>query len=92
MSDCPDLGELVGGVLQYLAVAGIGPESVTIITAPDAASSDWIDELPDEFADVHTKYTIPTTAKLAAAIFRPPNADAASISIAPWSMPIRSSY
>lgn len=51
----PRLGELVGGVLQYLATAGIGPESVTIITAPGLQSSDWIDELPDEFADVHTE-------------------------------------
>jgi nickel-dependent lactate racemase len=42
-------------VLQYLALAGIGPESVTIITAPGPQATDWIDDLPDEFADVHTE-------------------------------------
>jgi nickel-dependent lactate racemase len=60
----PRLGELVGGVLQYLAVAGIGPEAVTIITAPGPQATDWIDELPDEFADVHTEVHHPDDRKL----------------------------
>lgn len=60
----PRLGELVGGVLQYLAIAGIGPESVTIITAPGPQASDWIDDLPDEFADVHTEVHHPDDRKL----------------------------
>jgi len=51
----PRLGELVAGVLEYLAQAGIGPASVTILTTPRAAPSTWIDELPDEFADVQTE-------------------------------------
>ncbi len=60
----PRLGELVGGVLQYLATVGIGPESVTIITAPGASSTEWVDELPDEFADVHTEVHHPDDRKL----------------------------
>lgn len=60
----PRLGELIGGILQYLASAGIGPESVTIITAPGGQASDWIDELPDEFADVHTEVHHPDDRKL----------------------------
>jgi nickel-dependent lactate racemase len=51
----PRLGELVAGVLDYLAAAGIGPEAVTILSAPEHGSQAWIDELPDEFADVHTE-------------------------------------
>src|SRR5262245_21571215 len=51
----PRLGELVAGVLQYLATIGIGPEAVTILTAPGGQATDWIDDLPDEFADVHTE-------------------------------------
>ena len=60
----PRLGELVGGVLQYLATVGIGPEAVTIITAPGTPTSDWIDDLPDEFADVHTEVHHPDDRKL----------------------------
>jgi nickel-dependent lactate racemase len=51
----PKLGEMVAGVLEYLATAGVGPESVTIITLPDSSSTDWIEDLPDEFADVRTE-------------------------------------
>jgi len=51
----PKLGEMVGGALEYLVVAGIGPEQVTIIIPPGSDSTEWIDELPDEFADVRTE-------------------------------------
>jgi nickel-dependent lactate racemase len=51
----PKLGEMVAGVLEYLAIAGIGPEQVTIIAPPGSEATEWIDELPDEFADVHTE-------------------------------------
>jgi len=51
----PQLGALLTEVLRYLASAGIGPESVTIVTESSTGSQDWIDELPDEFADVHTE-------------------------------------
>jgi nickel-dependent lactate racemase len=60
----PQLGHLVTGVLEYLAVAGIGPDAVTILTIPGATSSDWINDLPDEFADVHTEAHQPGDRKL----------------------------
>src|SRR5580700_2428684 len=47
----PKLGEMVAGVLEYLAQIGIGPEQVTIIIPPGSEANEWIDELPDEFAD-----------------------------------------
>ncbi len=51
----PHLGEMVAGVLEYLASAGIGSDMVTILTPSGGGSSDWIEELPDEFADVRTE-------------------------------------
>ena len=51
----PSVGELVTGVLEYLASAGIGPDYVTIVTTPGSGQAEWIDALPDEFADVHTE-------------------------------------
>jgi nickel-dependent lactate racemase len=51
----PQIGLLVTETLKYLSSAGIGPDSVTILTAPSTGLNAWIDELPDEFADVHTE-------------------------------------
>ena len=50
-TDLPDAAELLAGVLEHLATAGIAPVAVTVVTAP-GARQDWIDALPDEFADV----------------------------------------
>src|SRR6266540_4693863 len=47
----PHAAELLAGVLDHLGTAGIAPAAVTIITPP-GSREDWIDELPDEFADV----------------------------------------
>src|SRR5437763_2341624 len=47
----PHLAELLAGVLEHLATAGIQPEAVTLLTTPPATDQGWIDELPDEFAD-----------------------------------------
>jgi len=51
----PCLGTMLAEMLGYLRSAGIGPESVTILTETAAGPQNWIDELPDEFADVHTE-------------------------------------
>jgi nickel-dependent lactate racemase len=59
----PRLGELIAGVLDYLAAIGIGPEAVTILSAPGHGAQAWIDELPDEFADVHTEVHQPDDRK-----------------------------
>jgi nickel-dependent lactate racemase len=50
-ADLAHAAELLAGVLDHLGTAGIGPAAVTVVTPP-GARQDWIDELPDEFADV----------------------------------------
>lgn len=60
----PHLGELVTGVLEYLVSAGIGPESVTLLTAPGSSAQEWINDIGDEFADVHTEVHQPADRKL----------------------------
>jgi nickel-dependent lactate racemase len=50
-ADLPHAAELLSGVLDHLGTAGIGPAAVTVVTPPNSRQ-DWIDELPDEFADV----------------------------------------
>ena len=50
-ADLPHTAELLSGLLAHLGTAGIVPAAVTVITPP-GSRQDWIDELPDEFADV----------------------------------------
>lgn len=50
-ADLPHVAELLAGVLDHLGTAGIGPAAVTVVT-PAGGRQDWIDDLPDEFADV----------------------------------------
>jgi nickel-dependent lactate racemase len=50
-ADLPHAAELLAAVLDHLGTAGIGPAAVTVITPPGARQG-WIDELPDEFADL----------------------------------------
>jgi nickel-dependent lactate racemase len=49
--ELPEAAELLAGVLDHLRSAGVGPAAVTVVTPPDGRQ-DWIDELPDEYADV----------------------------------------
>jgi nickel-dependent lactate racemase len=42
----------LSAVLEHLASANLALERVTIVSPPDADQS-WLDELPDELADVH---------------------------------------
>ena len=56
----PHLPELLAGVLEYVTGAGVSAESITILTPPPATNQGWIDDLPDEFADVRTEVHDPT--------------------------------
>ena len=68
----PHAAEMVAAVLEHLRTAEIGPDCVTVLTAPRTttlAENDspaerledrWIAELPDEFADVKTEIHAPT--------------------------------
>lgn len=47
----PHLSEMLAEVLRHLDSAGVGPAHVTVVSPPDSPQT-WIDELPDEFADV----------------------------------------
>lgn len=50
----PHLPELIGGILEYLAGAGIPPSAVTAVS-PAGAEQHWINELPDTIADLQTE-------------------------------------
>jgi len=49
--ELPHAAELLAGVIDHLGTAGIAPAAVTVVTPP-GSRQDWIDALPDEFADV----------------------------------------
>jgi nickel-dependent lactate racemase len=48
------LADLIAGVLEYLATAGIPPSAVTAISPP-GSSQDWVNELPETMADLQTE-------------------------------------
>jgi nickel-dependent lactate racemase len=59
----PNVAEAVTAILEHLATAKIPSEAVTLLTLPGAQASGWIDELPDEFADVRTEVHDPADRK-----------------------------
>jgi nickel-dependent lactate racemase len=50
-SRLPHAAEMLAEVLRHLGTAGVGPAAVTVVSPPGSPQT-WIDELPDEFADV----------------------------------------
>jgi nickel-dependent lactate racemase len=50
---------MLAAVLDHLRSAGVQLDAVTILTAPESSQT-WIDELPDEYADVRTEIHDPT--------------------------------
>ncbi len=58
----PHLAAMLAEVLRHLGTAGIGPAAVTVVSPPNAPQT-WIDELPDEFADVTAETHDPTDVK-----------------------------
>jgi nickel-dependent lactate racemase len=59
----PHLAELLAGMLEHLGTAGISPEAVTLLTPPPGTDQGWIDDLPDEFADVRVEVHDPKDRK-----------------------------
>ena len=47
----PHLPELLGALLDHLLPAGIPAAAVTVLVPP-GSTSPWVDELPDEYADI----------------------------------------
>ncbi|MFO0797750.1 MAG: lactate racemase domain-containing protein [Gemmataceae bacterium] len=58
----PAAADLLAGVLDHLRTAGIEPAAVTVISPPGAPQG-WIDDLPDEYADVTAETHDPTDEK-----------------------------
>jgi nickel-dependent lactate racemase len=50
----PRLSELIAGVLEYLAGAGIPPSAVTAIS-PAGSSQHWMNDLPDNMSDLQAE-------------------------------------
>src|SRR5262249_32973091 len=51
----PRLAELGSVVLEHITSAGVDAANVTLLCPPSGSSHPWIDELPDEFGDVHVE-------------------------------------
>lgn len=58
----PHFADMLVEVLKHLESAGVGPAHVTVVTAPGMPQT-WIDDLPDEFADVTAETHDPADAK-----------------------------
>jgi nickel-dependent lactate racemase len=50
----PRLPELIAGILEYLAGAGIPPSAVTAVS-PAGSGQPWVNDLPDSMADLQTE-------------------------------------
>ena len=48
----PAVAELLGAVVGHLVSAGVAPESVTAVLPPGSTGSTWLDDLPDQYADI----------------------------------------
>lgn len=59
----PHAADLLAGVLDHLKTANIGPAAVTVVTAPPGGNQGWIDDLPDEYADVTAEVHDPADRK-----------------------------
>lgn len=59
----PCLAEMVTAIVRHAAGAGVAPEAVTIVLPPGHASQSWIDDLPDEFEEVHVETHDPANRK-----------------------------
>jgi nickel-dependent lactate racemase len=56
----PRLADLLTPALEHLVRAGIHPEAITLLCPPSGSSQAWLDDLPDEFQDVHVEVHDPT--------------------------------
>lgn len=49
----PHLVQLLVPLLEHIQQARVQPEAITLICPPPSADQPWLDELPDEWQDVH---------------------------------------
>jgi nickel-dependent lactate racemase len=57
--DLPHLAELLVPLLEHIHSAGVAPESMTLLCPPSASRQAWIEDLPDDFQDVHVEVSDP---------------------------------
>jgi nickel-dependent lactate racemase len=57
--ELPHLAELLVPLLEHIQSAGVAPESMTLLCAPSASRQAWIEDLPDDFQDVHVEISDP---------------------------------
>ncbi len=51
----PNLGQLLVPVLEQIHAARVPPDAITLICPSTSAKQPWLDDLPDEFQDVHVE-------------------------------------
>lgn len=56
----PHLATLLTPILEHLTSAHVSPTAVTLVCPPSSTSQPWVEELPDEFADVHVEVHDPS--------------------------------
>ncbi|MFO0937910.1 MAG: lactate racemase domain-containing protein [Gemmataceae bacterium] len=61
--ELPRLAELLSGVIGHIQSAGVQPDAVTLLLAPEARNQGFIDDLPDEWADVKVEVHNPDDEK-----------------------------
>lgn len=57
--ELPHLVELLVPLLEHIHSAGVAPESMTLLCSPSSSRQAWIDDLPDDFQDVHVEMCDP---------------------------------
>ncbi len=51
----PNLGQLLVPVLEQILTARVQPDAITILCPSPSANQPWLENLPDEFQDVHVE-------------------------------------
>ena len=57
--ELPHLAQLLVPLLEHIHSAGVAPESMTLLCAPSGSRQAWIEDLPDDFQDVHVEMSDP---------------------------------
>jgi hypothetical protein len=59
----PHVGELVSEVIAHLTSGEVQPSAVTLLVPPPSGNQEWVEDLPDEFGDVHVEVHDPAEVK-----------------------------
>lgn len=56
----PNLGQLLTPLLAHLGQAHVPPEAITIVCPPGSTNQPWLDDLSDDYQDVHIEIHQPS--------------------------------